>query len=157
MRLAFTVYGRPQPAGSKRAFPRRKTGGGWGVSVTDDNPVSRDWKEAVASAGWYALAGDVPPDRYVNDPALLRCALGLSVRFVLTRPKGHYGTGRNAAAVRASAPEYPTTKPDATKLLRAVEDALTGVVWRDDAQVVEQSVTKAYGEPEGATIVVWTL
>ena len=30
-----------------------------------------------------------------------------SVRFVLLRPKGHFGTGRNCAKLRASAPSFP--------------------------------------------------
>ena len=45
-------------------------------------------------------------------------------------------------------------RPDATKLVRAVEDALTGLVWRDDAQVVIQTVRKRYGHPERAEIFV---
>ena len=43
----------------------------------------------------------------------------------------------------------------ATKLIRAVEDALTGIVWRDDAQVAVQKVAKVYGdEPQGAVITI---
>lgn len=162
MRLSFAIHGHPQPAGSKRAFPiRRKAGGGWvatgKVAVTDDNPNARDWKNQVADAGHNALCAHVPPDRYLNDPPLLEGPLGLSVRFVLMRPKGHFGTGRNSGTVKDSAPAHPITKPDTTKLLRCLEDALTGVVWRDDAQVVEQSVSKVYGVPEGAHVHVWTL
>ena len=41
-----------------------------------------------------------------------------------------------------------------TKLVRAVEDALTGLVWRDDAQVVVQTVRKRYGHPERAEVLV---
>ena len=33
------------------------------------------------------------------------------------------------------------------KLARAVEDALTGIVWRDDAQIVDEQLSKVYGEP----------
>jgi Holliday junction resolvase RusA-like endonuclease len=88
---------------------------------------------------------------------LLEGPLGLAVVFNITRPKGHFGTGRNAGALKDSAPYWPTVKPDATKLLRGLEDALTGVVWRDDAQVVEQAVTKRYAEREGARVVVWEL
>ncbi len=45
-------------------------------------------------------------------------------------------------------------KPDATKLVRALEDALTRIVWKDDAQVVTQVVHKRFGEPERAEVYV---
>jgi len=148
LRVSFVVIGRPQPAGSKRAFPVvRKTG--IGVAVTDDNPKARSWKGDVAAQAAAAMR--------MRGGELLAGPLGLAVTFTLARPKGHFGTGRNAGTIRESAPFYPTVKPDCTKLLRAVEDACTGVVWRDDAQVVEQSVTKRYGEPESAAVVVWKL
>jgi Holliday junction resolvase RusA-like endonuclease len=83
--------------------------------------------------------------------------LGLAATFTLRRPKGHFGTGRNARKLKPSAACWPVVKPDATKLLRAIEDALTGVVWTDDAQVVEQLATKRYGEPEGAHVEIWRL
>lgn len=148
MRVAFEVTGKPQPAGSKRAFTT-KTGR---TVVTDDNPNSKPWQAIVADAGLTAMLADSD-----TLPPLLEGPLGLAVVFSFIRPKGHFGTGRNAGAVKDSAPEWPTVKPDATKLLRGLEDALTGVVWRDDAQVVEQAVTKRYAEREGARVIVWTL
>jgi len=33
------------------------------------------------------------------------------------------------------------------KLARAVEDALTGVIWADDAQIVDEVIRKRYGRP----------
>ena len=38
----------------------------------------------------------------------------------------------------------PTTKPDVDNVLKAVMDALTGVWYNDDAQVVEAMVSKTY-------------
>lgn len=37
-----------------------------------------------------------------------------------------------------------TKQPDVDKLFRAVSDALTGVVWKDDSQVCAALVTKCY-------------
>jgi Holliday junction resolvase RusA-like endonuclease len=45
--------------------------------------------------------------------------------------------GVNAAHLKA---------PDTSKLIRAVEDALTQVVYRDDSQVVELLALKHYAE-----------
>lgn len=138
--IRFTVLGRPQPAGSKRGFQHPHAGR---IVVVDDAKWSRPWKQEVAST---ALA--------YRPAELLAGPLVLELTFYVARPRGHYGTGRNAARLRPSAPAFPTTKPDATKLLRAVEDALTGVIWRDDAQVVDQHVYKRYGTPERVEIMV---
>ncbi|MCR4339570.1 MAG: RusA family crossover junction endodeoxyribonuclease [Gemmatimonadaceae bacterium] len=62
----------------------------------------------------------------------------------MQRPAGHYGTGRNAGTVRPCAPEWPTTKPDADKLTRALLDALTGVAYVDDSQVVHLGIRKEW-------------
>ena len=137
--VSFTVFGRPQPAGSKRALPHPKSGR---PLIVDDAKGSRPWKQQVAATALEHRSGDT----------LLMGALALHLAFFVARPKGHYGTGRNAGVVKPSAPVFPTTKPDATKLVRCVEDALTGVLWRDDAQVVRQVVDKLYGDPERVEI-----
>lgn len=47
-----------------------------------------------------------------------------------------------------------TQKPDASNLLKAVEDALKGVVFDDDCYVVAASVSKAWHYTEGVTVTV---
>lgn len=143
--MRFEVLGRPQPAGSKRAFAIRRKGVITGIAVTDDAKGSRPWKDSVIVAARDALNGAKP----------LTGPLQLDVAFYVSRPAGHYGTGRNRHLVKASSPRYPAVRPDATKLLRAVEDAMTEAgVWRDDAQVVAQTVVKYYGSPDRAEIEV---
>lgn len=131
--ISFTVYGTPAPAGSKRGFYNAKAKR---VIVTDDSKRSRPWKALVSDAAIEAMGEDSP----LEDPLLL------SLTFVVTRPKGHYRTGKNAGQLRDAAPEYPTVKPDLLKLARAVEDALTGIVYRDDSQIVIESLYKWYGD-----------
>ena len=43
-------------------------------------------------------------------------------------------------------------KPDLSKLIRSTEDAMTGIVYADDAQIVEMTVKKHYGTPERVEI-----
>lgn len=154
-RVSFNAHGKPQPAGSKKAFPiRRKGGGGWvltgKVAVVDDNPKAKSWQAEVAGEAALAMM-----DAGAYDP--FDGPLGLAVTFTMRRPKFHFGSGRNAKKLKPSAPAWPTVKPDSTKLVRAIEDALTGIVWTDDAQVVEQLATKRYGDAEGAHVEIWRL
>jgi Holliday junction resolvase RusA-like endonuclease len=134
--LTFTVNGVAQPAGSKRAFLNRKTKR---MMVADSNPKARPWKAEVADAARLAmLAQAVTPNGTLVDGPL-----ALDLTFVVPRPKGHFGV----KGVRPSAPAFPTVRPDVLKLARGVEDALTGIVWRDDAQIVSEQLHKIYGEP----------
>lgn len=145
--ITFMVLGRPQPAGSKRAFAIRKGGVPTGrVAVSDDNPNGKAWQHEVATVAAQAMA------RIHRSP--MTGGVALDVTFVLRRPKSHYFTGRRADVLRPDAPDRPTAKPDATKLLRCVEDALSGVCFTDDAQVVEQTARKVYGLPERCEIEV---
>lgn len=132
--IAFFAPGTPQPAGSKRALPNRRTGG---MVVVDANSNAKPWQAAVAAAGHEAMKG---ADLWTGP-------LSVRMTFYRTRPKGHFGSGRNAGRVKPSAPEWPDGKPDVLKLARAVEDALTGIVWRDDAQIVFEVISKRWGSP----------
>jgi Holliday junction resolvase RusA-like endonuclease len=60
-----------------------------------------------------------------------------SMDFAVSRPKTHYRTGRFAHLLRDDSPPEPDVKPDLSKLLRAAEDAMTGIVWADDCQITE--------------------
>jgi Holliday junction resolvase RusA-like endonuclease len=145
--LRFVVYGRAQPAGSKRAMPVFKGGVRTGkFNVIDASEGAGAWKQEVAAIAMHAMAARKSP--------ALTGALMLEVMFYFKRPKSHFRTGRNADRLRPGAPRYPSVKPDCTKLVRGVEDALTGIVWRDDAQVVQQVAGKFFGEPPRAEIVV---
>ena len=134
--MEFFVPGLPKTAGSKRAFAHRTTGK---IIVTDDTgKPGRRWRADVQAAAAQAYGGP-----------LLTGPLEVTLGFHLPRPKGHYGTGRNAEKLRPSAPDYHTVKPDIDKLSRAVLDALKGVVWRDDAQVWKKLASKRYAEIDG--------
>lgn len=142
-RVVFTVLGRSQPGGSKRPV---RAGGkpGGRILLIEDARRSKPWRALVAAAAREAMERRAP----LIGPLLLE------VTFYVARPAGHYGSGRNAGTVRPAAPSYPAVRPDTTKLLRALEDAMTGSVWRDDAQVVTQVARKRYGHPERAEVTV---
>lgn len=137
--FSLIVYGTPAPAGSKRPFKIRKGGVETGQVVTvDASRRAAPWKQTIKQQ-----AGEV-----MQGQELLRVPLAVRFTFYVRRPKGHYGKH----GVRASAPAFPATKPDVLKLARAVEDALSGIVYGDDAQIVSEKLFKCYGEPERVEI-----
>lgn len=139
----FFVPGIPQPGGSKKGFVHPSTGR---VVIVDDAKHGGEWRSVVALSGRTA---------YRSEPVTY--PISLAVTFVVPRPNGHFGTGRNAGRVKGSAPAYPAKKPDLTKLLRSTEDALTGIIWADDALIVHQDIRKTYGTKPGAHILVRTM
>lgn len=136
--IEFTVHGHPQPAGSKRGFYNQKTKR---VIITDAAKNSRPWKAQVADAAAQAMQGRPLLDR----------AIVARFTFYVPRPKGHYGV----RGVRPSAPMFPAVRPDVLKLARAVEDAISSVCYRDDAQIVAEVLIKRYGEPARVEVELW--
>ena len=48
----------------------------------------------------------------------------------------------------------PISKPDVLKLARGVEDALTKILWLDDAQIVYEVIQKFYGPQPGCFVTI---
>jgi crossover junction endodeoxyribonuclease RusA len=131
--IRFTVYGKPEPKGSTKAFKHPSTGS---IIVTADAKGLKLWAYSVRQAA-QQHAG-----------ALLEGPVRLELGFFLTRPR----------SVSVKRRPYPTAKPDLDKLTRAVKDALTGVLWQDDAQVVLLIAQKVYTPgPSGVHVSVGSL
>ncbi len=141
--IEFTVYGLPAPAGSKKSIPYQKEDGSLGVRTFDDNKRSKPWQQKVS---WAAML------RY-NGPIVLN-PVRLEIIFYLPRPQHHFKIrkGKVSKEPKPWAPTYPIVTPDLTKLVRCLEDALKGVIWKDDSQVVEQFTRKLYGEVPRAEV-----
>ena len=50
--------------------------------------------------------------------------------------------------------EKPIKKPDASNVLKSVEDAMNGVVYKDDSQIVNIHVTKVYCSVSGIDVCI---
>jgi Holliday junction resolvase RusA-like endonuclease len=133
-RIEFVVYGKPAQMGSKKAFVR----GGRAI-ITDDNSEKRkQWANAVSS-----VAAEVMRGRdLISSPVQLRAL------FYFRRPNSHYGSGRNATTLKASAPELHSQTPDLDKLIRCLGDALTGIVFRDDALIWSMVISRHWTEKQ---------
>ena len=116
--LTFTVLGKPAPQGSKRHVGR-------GVMV-ESSKRCKPWRQDVRHT-----ALDLRPDDWY---ANMDAAIALSVVFVFARPKSHF---RANGQLKPSAPPHCTGRiGDVSKLVRAVEDAMTGIIYNDDAQII---------------------
>ena len=127
--ISFRVNGIPAPKGSARAFYVKRLGR---AVITAANSKTKPWEQAIRSeagaTGCEVLTGPVR----------------VAAVFVFPRVKGHFSAN---GGLRLSAPATHTKKPDADKLLRSAKDAMSRVVWRDDALVVEVHAFKRYAAP----------
>ncbi|MBO0596356.1 RusA family crossover junction endodeoxyribonuclease [Nesterenkonia sp. E16_7] len=149
--LHITVRGIPAPQGSKKGIAIKKGGKHTGkvALIESAGDKVKSWRQdvrdaAIAAAeetGWQAPRGPIAVD----------------IICYLTRPKGHYRTGRYADLLRDAAPTFHTTKPDKDKLERATNDALTssGVII-DDSNIVGGSTWKQFADTRtpGAHIII---
>lgn len=141
--LSVTVPGQPIPQGSMTPFIHAKTG----RVVSPQKRTLVEWRETVA---WHARQNGAPAEPTSN-PVRVR------LQFMLPRPRSHFGTGRNSGVLKQSAPLWPVGRPDLDKLVRAILDALTGVTWSDDSQVVDIDAFKAWDDQPGVHIEIHTV
>ena len=137
---SFFVEGTPRPQGSKRSL-------GKGIMVEQSRHL-KPWRERV----FWAAKEQQP--QLLSGPALVNC------QFFFHRPKSHFGVGKNKDRLKLSAPIYPANRNagDIDKLCRAILDALTGICFEDDSQVVALKASKQFANPyEGVEITVLPL
>ena len=136
MKIEFFVQGEAKPAGSKNGFALKKGGAYTGrVVITDASGApGKAWRESVK----------IEARKAYRAAPLEGVPIAVWAIFYRARPKSHFRTGKNAGVLKANAPKFPLPMPDLTKTFRAVEDACTGIIWKDDALVVAQQVQKKY-------------
>jgi Holliday junction resolvase RusA-like endonuclease len=128
MTLEFRVIGVAQQMGSKRAFVPR----GWTRPViTDTNRNLKSWQTLVAEQASYAIQRLPASER-----TLLLGPVRLTVAFYFPRPKS---LPRRVLA--------HTKAPDLDKAVRGASDALSRIVFHDDAQIVDLIAMKRYALP----------
>jgi len=121
--VSFFVPGTPAPQGSKKAFRNQYTGR---IQMTESSKNVGPWRERVALAAHNAMGGG----------PVLAGPIMVCLNFVLPRPK--------STPKRTTPPAVK--KPDLDKLERAVLDALTGVCFADDSQVISLAGYKRLAE-----------
>jgi crossover junction endodeoxyribonuclease RusA len=129
--VQFFVAGLPRPQGSKRMVHAK----GGRTLMLESSKGLGDWRTAVHAEATRArwTGGELRP--------LIEGPVDLLTVFMIPRPASHL---LKSGSLRRGAPEAPTCKPDADKLVRAIGDAITGVLIRDDSQITRLDVTKIY-------------
>ena len=83
--------------------------------------------------------------------APLEGALRVDIEILLPVPKSWPEKKRIAAL---ACQIWPTSRPDRTNISKLLEDALNGILWRDDSQIVQGDTIKRYAEQTGYRLIV---
>ena len=133
--VEFFVAGEPKAKGSMRSIPFQDKSGKLHVNTFHDTKSGTAWERVTkleALESW-------------GEKAPYKDAVRIDLTFTLRRPK----------TVSEKKRPMPIVKPDIDKLSRSVLDAISGVVFADDAQVTGLTAMKRYGsasEPTGVTV-----
>lgn len=130
--IKFTVFCRPQPQGSSRAFVVKGR-----PIITSDNKNLKSFRQQASIATITAM------NEGHHERICKPRPVDLTVAFYFRRP----ASKKKAVAL--------TVKPDIDKCVRSLADALTGICFDDDSQITDLYARKLYGEPERVEIEVW--
>jgi Holliday junction resolvase RusA-like endonuclease len=132
--VTFTVDGDPVPKGRPR-FARR---GQFVQTYTDAKTI--DYETQIAMRARHAIGSTKP----------LEGALSVFLYLRYTVPAS-YSKKRKEACLKGV--EYPK-RIDIDNVYKSVTDAMNGIVYVDDSQIVEAHIKKVYAEKSGANIMV---
>lgn len=139
--FSVDVVGLPTPQGSMVSNGYKR-----GLRYTNDK-VLKLWRNQLISE----LANAKPDDWDKQG------AVSVSAVFRFERPKYHFGTGRNAGVLKASAPEFHIVKPDLDKVTRSLGDSIEMAGLCPDQAIVSWNVIKRYCTDNEAPGVLVTL
>ena len=131
--IEYKIVAIPRPQGSKRHVGR-------GIMVESSKHI-KNWRAFARLKAEEAMEFS----SLIDKPD----AVCVGVLFCFDRPQKHYLKG----GLRFSAPSLHTSAPDTDKLLRALLDSMTGIVFKDDSQVAKVLAIKIYECTVAQTIV----
>lgn len=131
--ISFTVPGIPVAKGRARSFIR-------------NGHVAHFTPEKTAS---YENLVKVKAEWAMGSNPLIECAVGVDISLYVPIPKSWSKRKQNDALINKI---RPTSRPDLDNFSKAVLDAINGIVWHDDKQVVYLSVGKFYSDVPRAEI-----
>lgn len=133
--VVFTVKGVPQGKGR----PRFRRAGNFVTTYSDAK--TKAYEELIRVMARIALGPARPSEGPVSVDLYIRCPIPLS-----------YPHKRLKACLANE--ELPTKKPDIDNVIKVFLDAMNGVVYKDDTQVIRVSAKKAYSSIPGVDVCV---
>ena len=125
------------PVGKQRARYAKR--GNFVQTYTPDK--TRNYESLIKEAAIQAMGSNEILETPVNLYLYIRAPIPQS-----------YSKKRSEACLNGS--EKPIKKPDASNVLKSVEDAMNGVVYKDDSQIVNIHVSKVYSSLAGVDVCV---
>ncbi|GAA0491114.1 RusA family crossover junction endodeoxyribonuclease [Salinibacillus aidingensis] len=125
--IKFTVLGDAQAQGRPRAGRTRS-----GQVKMYDPQSSRTYKQYVK-----LVASQHAPKNLILGP------VSVSIKIYRQIPKS---MSKKLRKLSLDEIHRPTKKPDCSNIAKGIEDALNGVIYKDDSQIVELQVSKYYSE-----------
>lgn len=138
--IFFRVFGVPAPQGSMRAILHKHTGRA--ILIHNKTQGLAAWRSMIAQAAREARTGN----------GLLDGPVAVTLRFHMPKPRTMPKQLRTVRQREKWA--FPRSRPDLSKLVRAAEDALIGVLIRDDGQIARMIADKIYSDEPGAEITI---
>lgn len=134
--IEFTVEGKPQGKARARTFYNKKMGKM--QSITPEK--TKSYEDLIR---WSFLAAG---GKYLGDQTLK-----VEINAYYPIPN-NFNKSRRVAALMNNL--RPTTKPDCDNIIKVVLDALNGVAYYDDKQVLSVSCNKWYAESGSVTVTI---
>lgn len=140
MNAVISFFALGEPKGQPRQRHRLvKTRDGREFVHGFDPGDADDWKASIRRAAAPYVTGE---------PLDLHCPCRVDITFLFPRPDGHFGTGKNAGKLKASAPVVHKAKPDRDNCDKAVLDTLQEMgFFRNDSSVSIGLLAKLYCPP----------
>lgn len=136
--VMFHVPGKPQGKARARTFYSPQAGRS--VSVTPENTV---------------LYENLIKDRYLQQANGCYMEAGIPVTLrIVARFLPPKSVSKKRKSDMLEGRELPLKKPDMDNIVKVVADALNGIAYRDDTQIVYVIAKKAYSAVEGLDITV---
>ncbi|WP_079708105.1 RusA family crossover junction endodeoxyribonuclease [Paraliobacillus ryukyuensis] len=125
--IKFTIPGEPVAQGRPRAGKTK-----YGKTVLYDPRKSKNYKQYIK-----LVASQHVPHKQIEGQ------ISMHLKIYRQIPKSMTKKLRKASIDEI---HRPTTKPDCSNIAKGIEDALNGMIYKDDSQIVDLHVSKFYSE-----------